>query len=261
MTKAVPNTLAFNAYKNAWHADLIESDIDEINELIGANPLLHETLVLRDSALAIKDIKRMYYSCILGDVEKVCGWSREIFLSGGVDFYVSQIPAEELQGLEEMTRLISQYVVTLNGERAKNFRAIFDYKLTRSDGRIGRIIQESSALKRDAKGNVLFFLILVSDISSLKRDRRQHLRLTDGQENLLYEVDNATGKCRQLEAISKRELEIIRLSGQNMTSKAIAEKLFISPHTVNTHRQNMLRKFGMTDTMELINFLIIYRLL
>lgn len=261
MTRSAPNTLEFSAYKKAWHSDLIESDIDEINDLIGANPLLHETLLLRNSALAIKDIKRMYYSCIMGDVEKVCGWSKEIFLSGGVDFFVSQIPVDELRGLEEMTRLINHYVVTLNDERAKNFRAIFDYKLTRSDGTIRRIIQESVALKRDAKGNILFFLVLVSDISSLKRDHRQHLRLTDGEENLLYEVDNVTGECRQLEAISKRELEIIRLSGQNLTSNAIAEKLCISPHTVNTHRQNMLRKFGMTDTMELINFLTIYRLL
>ncbi|MPR32493.1 helix-turn-helix transcriptional regulator [Salmonirosea aquatica] len=261
MSNPAANTLNFSAYKKAWHFDLIESDIDEINDLIGANPLLHETLLLRNSALAIKDIKRMYYSCILGDVEKVCGWSREIFLNGGVDFYVSQIPVAELRGLEEMTRLMNQYIVSLNEERAKNFRAIFDYKLTRSDGTVSRIIQESVALKRDAKGNILFFLVLVSDISSLKRDHRQHLRLTDGKENLLYEVDNATGKCRPLEEISKRELEIIRLSGQNLTSHAIAERLFISPHTVNTHRQKMLRKFGMTDTMELINFLTIYRLL
>ncbi len=261
MTHTIPKTLDSNAYKQAWHSDLLESDIDEINDLIGANPLLHETLLLRNSALAIKDIKRMYYSCILGDVERVCGWSKEIFLSGGVDFFVSQIPAAELRGLEEMTRHINRYVVTLNDERAKNFRAIFDYKLTRSDGKVNRIIQESTALKRDAQGNILFFLVLVSDISSLKRDHRQHLRLTDGQENLLYEVDNKTGECHRLEAISKRELEIIRLSGQNMTSNAIAEKLFISPHTVNTHRQKVLRKFGMKDTMELMNFLTVYRLL
>ena len=261
MTNAIPNTLDLSAYKMAWHSDLLESDIDEINDLIGVSPLLHETLMLRESALAVKDIKRMYYSCILGDVERVCGWSKDVFLSGGVDFFMSQIPAAELRGLEEMTRLITRYAATLNEERAKNFRAIFDYKLTRFDGTIRRIIQESVALKRDRKGNILFFLVLVSDISSLKRDRRQHLRLTDGNENLLYEVDNMTGKYRPLEAISKRELEIIRLSGQNMTSNAIAERLFISPHTVNTHRQNMLRKFGMTDTMELINFLTVYRLL
>jgi len=261
MIRPTPATIDFNSYKRAWHSDLIESDVDEINDLITANPLLHETLMLRDSAMAIKDVKRMYYSCILGDVEKVCGWSKEIFLSGGVHFYVSQIPPPEFRGLEEMTKLINAYVVTLTDAQTAKFRAIFDYKMTRADGTVCRIIQESIVLKRDAKGNILFFLALVSNVTSLKRDGRQHLRLTDGQENRMYEVDTRTGECRPLEAISKRELEIARLLGQNLGSEAIGEMLFISPHTVNTHRQHMLRKFGMTDTMELLNFLTIYRLL
>lgn len=261
MTRPTSTPIDFSSYKRAWHTDLIESDVDEINDLITANPLLHETLLLRDSAMAIKDVKRMYYSCILGNVEKVCGWSKEIFLSGGVNFYVSQIPPPEFKGLEEMTKLINEYVITIPTAQTSSFRAIFDYKMTRADGSVCRIIQESIALKRDARGNILFFLALVSNITSLKRDARQHLRLTDGRENLLYEMDNHTGVCRPLEALSKRELEIARLLGQNLGSEAIGERLFISPHTVNTHRQHMLRKFGMTDTMELINFLTIYRLL
>lgn len=48
---------------------------------------------------------------------------------------------------------------------------------------------------------------------------------------------------------------------QNLTSEEIATKLFISVHTVNTHRQKMLKKFGMKDTLELVIFLKIYRLI
>ena len=81
-----PEKFDFSSYKKAWHSDVIESEIDEINELISFNPLLQETLVLQNSALAVKDVKRMYYSCILGDVEKVCGWNKEVFLHGGVSF-------------------------------------------------------------------------------------------------------------------------------------------------------------------------------
>lgn len=251
----------FAAYKKAWHADVIESDIDEINELIQHNALLNETLFLQDAALAIKDVKRMYYSCILGNVEKVCGWSKETFLNGGVQFYVAQIPLPEYDGLEEMTRLINDYVVTVAASDTPKFRAIFDYKMIHADGSVHRIVQESIALKRDQNGNILFFLALVSDISTMKRDCRQHLRLTDGVDSLLYEIDNQTGICRPIEMLSKRELEVARLMGQHLTSDAIAEKLFISRYTVNTHRQNMIRKLGMEDTAELLNFLKVYRLI
>ena len=77
-----PEKFDFSSYKKAWHSDVIESEIDGEEDY----PLLQETLVLQNSALAVKDVKRMYYSCILGDVEKVCGWNKEVFLHGGVSF-------------------------------------------------------------------------------------------------------------------------------------------------------------------------------
>jgi DNA-binding CsgD family transcriptional regulator len=248
----------FDAYRKVWHSDVVESEMDEIKDLVASTPLLHETLLLKGSALAIKDVKRMNYSCLLGDVEKVCGWSKDMFLHGGVSFLMSQIPPPELLGLGEMTRLINEYVAQLDDSQTKNFRAYFDYKLTRQDGSVSRIIQESIVLKRDANRNISFFLALVTDITSLKGNDRQHLHLTNGTSSMLYEVDNKTGACRQLELLSKRELEIVRLLGQNLCSEEIARKLFISPHTVNTHRQNMLRKLTMRDTSEMTGFLKIY---
>ncbi len=51
---------------------------------------------------------------------------------------------------------------------------------------------------------------------------------------------------------SKREMEIIKLIGKSYNSDQIAEKLFLSPHTVNTHRRNILNKTGMSHMSELI---------
>lgn len=42
--------------------------------------------------------------------------------------------------------------------------------------------------------------------------------------------------------LSKREIEISELLAHNLTSKEIASQLFISTHTVNTHRKNILKK-------------------
>jgi DNA-binding CsgD family transcriptional regulator len=51
---------------------------------------------------------------------------------------------------------------------------------------------------------------------------------------------------------SDREFEIIQLVGQSMSSEQIAEKLFLSTHTVNTHRRNILKKTGKTNISDLI---------
>jgi len=52
--------------------------------------------------------------------------------------------------------------------------------------------------------------------------------------------------------LGKREVEIIQLISQGLTSGEIAEKLFISVHTVKTHRKNILKKTGQNSTPDLI---------
>lgn len=52
--------------------------------------------------------------------------------------------------------------------------------------------------------------------------------------------------------ISDREREVLNLIAKGNTSKVIAEKLFISFHTVETHRKNLLKKFGVRTMSNLI---------
>jgi DNA-binding CsgD family transcriptional regulator len=51
---------------------------------------------------------------------------------------------------------------------------------------------------------------------------------------------------------SSREMEIIKLIESGLSSKQIADKLFISVHTVNTHRRNILDRCGKDNISNLI---------
>ena len=51
---------------------------------------------------------------------------------------------------------------------------------------------------------------------------------------------------------TKREMEILHLIAQRLESDQIAEKLFLSVNTVNTHRRNILRRCGKNSTHELV---------
>ncbi|MCK7538476.1 MAG: helix-turn-helix transcriptional regulator [Marinilabiliales bacterium] len=51
--------------------------------------------------------------------------------------------------------------------------------------------------------------------------------------------------------LSYREFEIIRLIEAGLSSKEIADKLFLSVHTVNTHRSNILEKSGKSQISDL----------
>ncbi|REC47252.1 response regulator [Chryseobacterium pennipullorum] len=53
--------------------------------------------------------------------------------------------------------------------------------------------------------------------------------------------------------LTKREKQILQMVAQGKTSNSIAEELFLSPLTVDTHRKNLLQKFQAKNSTELIN--------
>jgi DNA-binding NarL/FixJ family response regulator len=54
-----------------------------------------------------------------------------------------------------------------------------------------------------------------------------------------------------VERLSNRELEVFRMIGQGQASGAIAKKLSVSTHTIDTHRQNIKRKLNLKNAAEL----------
>ncbi|KXH84347.1 response regulator [Chryseobacterium kwangjuense] len=56
--------------------------------------------------------------------------------------------------------------------------------------------------------------------------------------------------------LTKREKQIIRLLAQGKTSNNIAQELFLSPLTVDTYRKNLLQKFQVKNSAELVSMAI-----
>jgi hypothetical protein len=52
--------------------------------------------------------------------------------------------------------------------------------------------------------------------------------------------------------LSSREFEIVKLIEKGLSTEQIAEKLFLSPYTINTHRANILKKTGKANISNLI---------
>lgn len=59
---------------------------------------------------------------------------------------------------------------------------------------------------------------------------------------------------QELPLLTTREKEVLALIAEGMTNNEIAEKLFISPLTVDSHRKNLLAKFGVKNTAAMVKF-------
>lgn len=78
----------------------------------------------------------------------------------------------------------------------------------------------------------------------------------DGKENAV-EVEKIVSEDlqRPLIKLTSRELEIARLAGQGLMNKEIAAILSISPMTVGVHKNNLYRKLGVSNNIELLRYL------
>jgi DNA-binding NarL/FixJ family response regulator len=57
-------------------------------------------------------------------------------------------------------------------------------------------------------------------------------------------------------SLSEREIEIIKLISDGSTNKEIADQLFLSTHTVNTHRKNIMQKLGIKNTAGIVIYAV-----
>lgn len=62
-------------------------------------------------------------------------------------------------------------------------------------------------------------------------------------------------------SLSKRELEILRSFAEGYSNPQIAEKLFISTRTVESHKNHIMQKLGLKSTVDLVKFAIKHRII
>lgn len=70
----------------------------------------------------------------------------------------------------------------------------------------------------------------------------------------LAQVLAQNGPPASLPVLTRREKEVLACIAQGLTNAQIADKLFVSPLTVDSHRKNLLTKLGVKNTASLIKF-------
>jgi DNA-binding NarL/FixJ family response regulator len=72
--------------------------------------------------------------------------------------------------------------------------------------------------------------------------------------HFLDEAKNVKHDVPDYESLSKREKEVLKLVIEGLSNAEIAEKLFVSLRTVETHKSNILQKLKLKNTVELVKF-------
>lgn len=96
----------------------------------------------------------------------------------------------------------------------------------------------------------------------------EYININDSQNIILSKLKTLIGnretsnpKSDAPEEISKREVDILKNIALGLSNKEIADKLFISTHTVVTHRKNITRKLGIKTVPGLTIYAILNKII
>ena len=163
------------------------------------------------------------------------------------DIILSDISMPELSGLEAVATLY---------ENNKNIKALF-LSMFAGDDYIYHCIKAggSGLINKDIPKEEL-----VHAIELVNKGRRYFGKdMTDEKIKQIvnnYEKDLNKGRIEKVPDLTDQEISVLLLVAEGDTSSDIADKLFISKRTVDSHRANILHKLGLKTAPQLLKYAI-----
>jgi DNA-binding CsgD family transcriptional regulator len=216
--------------------------------------LLESIYVVDNGCISIFDLyqrKHVYYS---PKYEDVLGWDIELAAS---DLNYTNC----LIHPDDMVELIKAGIYFLglgfalpDRTTSKDYKAIFDYRVIGRNQKYVRIIEQQIPLEFDKSGNVWLALSMVDLAPDNNTDKPFRGRLKNHRSGEYYYFPPKIDFNKKSFSLTNREKEILELIATGLISKEIADKLYISVNTVNTHRQRIIEKLSVNNTYEAIRY-------
>jgi DNA-binding CsgD family transcriptional regulator len=186
---------------------------------------------------------------------KACtGIEKKKMMVGGMNYFWTLFHQEDIKlWLECLQSLMEFTMLELEAEKRSKMSYTWNYRIKKGNGDYVNIIQNTTPMQFDDAGKpviglahytVLDAAIYMDICASAKYLNEQN------EYEILFFKNMSTKNI--LGAATNRERDVIRLLILNLTSQEIAEKLFLSKHTIDTHRRNIMKKFNIGSTNELI---------
>jgi DNA-binding NarL/FixJ family response regulator len=156
----------------------------------------------------------------------------------------------------QVTKVVWEFLIALPVSQRKYYKTSLDFRIKNKEEIYKRVLQQNTALQTDRVGNIVLLLMVVSDISHLKKETGISAAIISTKNDGFLVWDASDTHLNSQIAFSRREREIIKLLAEGFSSREVAERLSVSEYTVSTHRRNMLKKTRLSNTRALVRFAI-----
>ena len=173
----------------------------------------------------------------------------------GVENVLAQIHPNHVQPVLLMIQqLVINFCADYQVINYKDVKICFNYLFRNSAGEYMQILQRPVILEVDESNKPALVLNFTYHVEYIKRPGSVEGMVVYNNDTFLFDYNALTRRIEPAKSFSTQEMNILQLLGKGFDTKAIAEKLFISPNTVDTHRRNLIKKANCMDTTGVVAF-------
>jgi DNA-binding CsgD family transcriptional regulator len=189
-------------------------------------------------------------------VEAILGYPYSNFFEGGVLFFYTTIPSENIESIKHQTEKHFQQLFhpSFKIESHQLFKTNGAARL--SNGERINVLQQAVLLDFYAEDKSFFVIGVWGKTSGINEEVL--IKRTANTDRVLKNIKTAymTLYPERFQTnnhiLTSREREIILLLSRGYSTKQVSQQLKISFHTVETHRKKLLRKWNARNTAQLI---------
>lgn len=172
-------------------------------------------------------------------------------------FLLSNIHPDDQPWFLNFENKVKEFFSTLSYNQIPNYKVRYDYRIRKKNGEYIRILQQIVTIQFDENKGLLRTFGVHTDISQIKQGGLpvlSFIRLNGEPSYLGVDVKKIFSSAAI--QLTHREREVLTLLIEGKKSEDISRQLFISKLTVDTHRRNLLKKTGTTNTVALISMAV-----
>lgn len=195
------------------------------------------------------------------DKRGVAGHNAALYLGAdGRDFFLSNF--HPLFHTASYSLLYKGYDYLLqNKQDLYNTVVNTDFGYLKSKGYYMHCLLQSKCVETDMNGNPTLILTFRHDITHLKKENTINMVIATPASRKWWNYDFIQHCLQEVRPLSKQEKKVLTCLSAGQASTDIAKKLFLSHHTVDTHRRHLLYKTNCINTTGMITYIKLVGLL
>ena len=239
-----------------------EIDVDKVTGILNSIESLSRAFFYSAPSFFILDYTRREYIKLSNYGALSMGYRSRDFIDGGLDFILDIYQKDDFACMNHniFTHVV-EFLKSKPQEDHDKYLFTHNYRWKKKDGTFATILQKRSFITSPVTGLPLISFGSCLDVSSFNHDHKMvHVidKMTGRDNNIILENITTDFFFPDAEEtlLTKREKEILYWMADGLSSKQMADKLFIAENTIANHRKNILQKTNSKNVAELIRYAI-----